>query len=74
MTPTVRTIRTLVQVFIGLAAGVPLLVALLAALGIEVDGRQWAAVAAAAVALVSFVWNTLERLGILPELGAPKAQ
>lgn len=74
MTPTARTLRTLVQALIGLAAGVPLLVALLAALGIEVDGRQWAAVAAAAVALVSFVWNTLERLGILPELGAPKAQ
>lgn len=73
MTPTVRTIRTLVQIFIGLAAGVPLLVALLATLGIEVDGSQWAAVAGAAVALVSFVWNTLERLGILPELGAPKA-
>lgn len=70
MSPVTRILRTLGQL---LAAGVlivPALVALLATVGVEVDGKAWAAVLAAAVVLVTTVQNALEQAGVIPTIGA----
>ena len=73
MTPTTRILRTAGQLLAAAVIIVPTFVALLATAGIEVDGKAWAAVLAAAVLFVTTVQNALEQSGIIPTVGAPKA-
>lgn len=73
MTPVARILRTVGQVLAAALIVVPTFVALLATVGVEVDGKAWAAVLAAAVLFVTTVQNALEQAGLIPALGARRA-
>lgn len=62
-TPLVRVLRTVVQVLVALVAVLPATVAALAAVGVHVDGALLAALAGAAVLVVTAVQNGIEHAG-----------
>lgn len=68
--PAVRFLRTLFQVTVALFGLAPLVVALLHALGYQVDSAQVGLVVGAAVALVVGLQNVLESTGVIPTFGA----
>ena len=70
MNPVTRILRTVLQVLTAALIIVPTFVALLATMDVEVDGKAWAAVLAAAVLFVTTVQNALEQAGLIPTLGA----
>lgn len=70
MNPVTRILRTVGQVLAAALIIVPTFVALLATVDVEVDGKAWAAVLAAAVLFVTTVQNALEQAGLIPTLGA----
>lgn len=73
MTPIARILRTVGQILAAVVIVVPTFAALLATVGVPVDGKAWAAVAAAAVLFVTTVQNALEKVGLIPTLGSGKA-
>lgn len=72
MNPVTRILRTVLQVLTAALIIVPTFVALLATMDVEVDGKAWAAVLAAAVLFVTTVQNALEQTGVIPTVGAPR--
>lgn len=74
MNPITRTLRTIGQVLAAAVIVLPAAVALLATVGITVDGPGLAAVLAAAVILVTTAQNALEQAGLIPTLGAGRTQ